>query len=127
MLFYHRPTRTKAGQKLISHRAHRDTKTNLFIAVERTAMKNKLGAEAHTGRRPEGYEKSASHRFFIKSGRLTLRTLRAPVTGGNGREEKVVPEGPDVRRKTSRLPLVLPLSVAKKIALLFLKGGYQHV
>ena len=61
-----------------------------------------------------GYEKSASHRFFITYGRLTLRTLRARVTGGNGREEKVVPEGPDSRRKTSRLPLVLPLSVAKK-------------
>ncbi len=54
MLFCHRPARTKAGQKLISHRAHRDTGTNLFIAVERTAMKNKLGADAHTDRRPEG-------------------------------------------------------------------------
>ncbi len=111
MLFYHRPTRTKAGQKLVSHRAHRDTETNLFIAVERTAMKNKLGADAHTGRRPEGYSENSGAR----------------VAGGNGREEKVVPEGPDVRRKTSRLSLVLPLSVAKKIALLFLKGGYQHV
>ena len=73
----------------------------------------------------QGYEKSASHRFFIKSDRLTLRTLRARVTGGNGRE-KSSPEGPLGRRKTSRLPLVLPLS-GKKIALLFLKGGYQHV
>jgi len=61
-----------------------------------------------------GYEKSASHRFFIKYGRLTPRALRARVTGGNGREEKLVPEGPDNRRKISRLPLVLPLSVAKK-------------
>ena len=69
-----------------------------------------------------GYEKSASHRFFIKYGRLTLRTLRARVTGGKGREENLVPEGPDSRRKTSRLPLVLPLSVAKKeFALLFSK------
>ena len=48
-----RLTLTKTGQRPISHRVHRDTETNLFIAVERTAMKNKLGTDAHTGRRPE--------------------------------------------------------------------------
>ena len=50
------------------------------------------------------------------------------MTRGNGREEKVVPDllarcaqarGPDSRRKTSRLPFVLPLSVAKKKLLCF--------
>jgi hypothetical protein len=54
---------------------------------------------------------------------LPLRTLRAQVTGGNEREEKLMPEGPDGRRKTSRLTLVLGLSVAKKeMAVLFFKN-----
>jgi hypothetical protein len=65
MLFCHRPTRTKAGQRLVSHRAHRvaekiadsskpiadrknpkfKIKTSFFfIAVEGTAMKNLLFA-----------------------------------------------------------------------------------
>ncbi len=52
------PLRARAkrarGKGFISHRALRVAETNLFIAVERTAMKNKLGADAHTGRRPEG-------------------------------------------------------------------------
>ena len=41
--------------------------------------------------------------------------------GGNGREEKFVPGGPDGRGKTSRLTPVLQLSVAKN-ALLFSKN-----
>jgi hypothetical protein len=53
-----------------------------------------------------GYEKSAPHRFLIKYGLFSLRTLRARVSERNGREEKLLPVGPDGRRKTSRLPLV---------------------
>jgi hypothetical protein len=47
---------------------HRDTETNLFIAVERTAMKNKLGADEHTGRRPEG-SRDQRERVRGKSGK----------------------------------------------------------
>jgi hypothetical protein len=48
--------------------------------------------------------------IFRDSGFMGL----ARLTDGNGREEKLVPGGPDSKRKTSRLPPVLPLPVSKE-------------
>ncbi len=50
-----------------------------------------------------------------------LGPLRARVTKGKGREEKLLPEGPDSEGAASRRHLVLPLSVAKMISPFFKK------
>ncbi len=47
--FCHRITQTKAGQRPISHRAHRDAEI-LFFVVERTAMNNLVHRQACPGK-----------------------------------------------------------------------------
>jgi hypothetical protein len=58
--------------KHIFHRVHEDTEPYLFIAVERTAMKNKFSADTHNGRRPEGLWKIGLSPIFHNKGRLPL-------------------------------------------------------
>ena len=87
MLFCHRPIPTKAGQKLVSTAHSGAGNKYFFIAGEGRQQITSQALSRTLAQDLRGYEKSASPRFFIKQGRLSLRPLRAQETGGKGSEE----------------------------------------
>ena len=83
MLFCHRLTQTKAGQRPVSLRA-------LRVAETINNQPLPFGEPGLSARRPDSLVARKGFDFTLCPKRYALcdKTLKARVTGGNGREEK---------------------------------------